>query len=88
MSKISSGRFEPIIPGRYSQGLVNICHALLSLDATRRPTPEAILSSAAAQPWLWVLPNPSPLHRWSENGGPSAAGARSAALSRSEPREL
>jgi serine/threonine protein kinase len=58
--KVSSGRYTPISPGRYSQELIGFCHSLLSLDPRRRPLPNDILSSSAAAKWLRVLPAPTP----------------------------
>ena len=70
--RVSTGRYTPIPPGRYSPELVGFCHSLLTLDPKKRPSLDSILSSPAASKWLKVLPTPPPSQRWSENGGPSA----------------
>ncbi len=46
--KVRSGAYTPLLPGRYSADLVNLCHLLLSQDPSARPTPDTILSSSAA----------------------------------------
>ncbi len=74
--RVSTGRYTPIPAGRYSPELIGFCHALLSLDPKKRPSPESILQSSSAAKWLRVLPEPEPSRRWSDNGAPSALGAK------------
>jgi len=73
--RVSTGRYTPIPAGRYSPELIGFCHSLLTVDPKKRPSPESILTSAAAAKWLKVLPTPPPAKRWSVSGAPSAPSA-------------
>ncbi|KXZ50225.1 hypothetical protein GPECTOR_17g862 [Gonium pectorale] len=36
-NRIIAGRYTPVVPGRYSSELVNLCHSLLSTEPSKRP---------------------------------------------------
>ena len=84
--RVSTGRYSPIPSGRYSSELIGFCHGLLTVDPKKRPSPDSILMSTAASKWLKVLPTPPPAQRWSDNGGPSSAGALPGKLERPHQR--